>query len=107
MNETLLRELAEKLGTTVEHLWGVLVKQAPISAGINILTITVWIIVLIIVGFYMRRKAVQWDKDIAPVLWGMFWAFAAGAFAALCIIFGETVTALVNPEYWALKEILK
>ncbi len=35
--EKLLRELAEKLGTTAEHLWGVLMRQAPISGVIGIL----------------------------------------------------------------------
>ena len=38
MNEAtakLIEELAAKLGTTAEHLWGVLVRQAPISATVS------------------------------------------------------------------------
>lgn len=33
----LLEQLAVKLGTTVEHLWGVLIRQAPVSGLISIL----------------------------------------------------------------------
>ena len=34
----LLRELAEKFGTTTEHLWGVLIKQAYISGVGDLIT---------------------------------------------------------------------
>lgn len=33
--EKLLRELADKFGTTVDHLWSVLVHQAPINATVD------------------------------------------------------------------------
>lgn len=52
-------DLASKLGTTAEYLWGVLLKQAPITGSLALLAIGAW------------------------------------------------VTALVSPEYWALRQILK
>lgn len=40
MNEQtvkLVEQLAQKLGTTTEYLWNVLIKQAPISAAIDMI----------------------------------------------------------------------
>lgn len=32
----LIEDMAAKLGVTAEHLWGVLVKQAPISGAVDL-----------------------------------------------------------------------
>lgn len=40
----LILELAERLGTTGEHLWGVLVRQAPISGAIDLTVMAAWVL---------------------------------------------------------------
>lgn len=58
MNEqvlALLTQLAEKLGTTVEHLWSVLVKQAFISTTVNLLIYSL----LLILGFVLYRTHIK------------------------------------------------
>lgn len=70
MNEEtskLIRELADKLGTTAEHLWSVLVKQAPISSATDCVgLIVLWIIMGL--SFCKLKKLVAEDIDWTPGL---------------------------------------
>lgn len=117
MNELtqLLQQLAEKLGTTTEYLWSVLIQQAPISAATTLLQI----IIIVIAGFFLYKlhrkfskkseagRSMYWDHEealeapmiIAAIIWVIF-----------CIILffhiNNMITGFLNPEYWALKEIL-
>lgn len=108
--EKLIRELADKLGTTAEHLWGVLVRQAVIDAIPNI--------ILGIVGFcgailfasfawhiFKNRDASKDDDDLPLCGWLLVFTFAMLFIMALNI--QAIVTALHNPEYWALKQLWK
>lgn len=117
MNEQttqLIRELAYKLGTTTEHLWGVLVAQARwefISS-----TIQYGVILAFLLGF-AKLARILWlnlnDED---------WTGQHVAFAVTTVIVGLAaiglivagfdylpmyVASIANPEYWALKQILK
>lgn len=116
MNEQtakLIEQLAAKLGTTAEHLWGVLVRQAPISAITDILT-SMLIVFLIwkSLGFVQRKTRdtndapADWDEEGAFAAW-VIWGIAAliGTLCVLCDI-NYIVAGFANPEYWALKQIL-
>jgi hypothetical protein len=116
----LLEKLAVKFGTTVEHLWEVMLRQAPIS-GVVDLGIDVILITFSILAFkFIRGKTAthefgeegwtrieaEWEDEAA------FWAWSG--FIMMCIIISvvtlgsitSIVAAFFNPEYWALTKIL-
>ena len=122
MNETtdkLIRDLAEKLGTTADHLWGVLCRQATISGVTNLLVIGVWAILLVCAFKFVQRKTTtplkteedrypraEWDeegKSVARVVFG------AATIITVLIVgcnLEYIIGSLLNPEYWALKQIV-
>lgn len=112
-------ELAEKLGTTTEHLWGVLLKQAPISAAID--TIIMLIMLATLWGGYrlVREKTkvppkteenrypyAEWEDEEAFAAWGVFGLYAIITLIVTCCTISSVVTATMSPEYWALKHLL-
>lgn len=117
--EKLITALAEKLGTTSEYLWGILVKQAYITAITN----TIIIIGLIIFGIILCKVHIYlsspvdpkdkyntdnlYDKNIGAIIimlvFTTIW-FIAAIVQLFCI--GDTINGFINPEYCALKEIL-
>lgn len=107
MNEEtskLIRELADKLGTTAEHLWSVLVKQAPISSATDCVGLVVlWIIMGI--SFVELKKLVTKDDDWRPVY--IIWVVCAlGVTVLSCITVQSVLAGFFNPEYWALQQLL-
>lgn len=111
MNEAtakLIEELAAKLGTTVEHLWAVLIRQAPISAvvGLAVDAVFIWLVVL---GWKKLSKVDfdSWDGDMGK---GMLYAglSLATAIVVACVLceLPVLVAGLINPEYWALKQVM-
>ncbi len=114
MNEEttkLIQQLAEKFGTTAEHLWNVLVRQAPISAGCDILIsiasvlIAYWFFRLIhIKTTDTEEKEADWKEEGAFVAWLLLGLFIV--ITSICILgsIEGVVSGFVNPEYWALKQ---
>lgn len=108
-----IETIAAKLGTTVEHLWGVLIRQAPINGFVDIVQLVVLVIATIWYIKIVDRKTrstpqtpvPEWD-EAAPLAW--FSAFICALFALLCIIVSiqDIVSAFANPEYWALKQLI-
>ncbi len=106
----LLEQLASQLGTTVEHLWGVMLRQAPYSA---ILDIIQYIIIAIAVFFWWKmaktvHRKIQggWDEILYFGFVGsglILLAFCSAAFFS----FPDTITKIVNPEYWAFMKIME
>lgn len=116
----LLGQLAAKLGTTVEKLWAVLLKQAPISGAIDILIcvgmvfFSVWAF-RFVKGKTTKRKKSDDKYERAEADWkdeGAFFSWVAVGFiflvTAICICASAemAVAAFFNPEYWALTKIL-
>jgi uncharacterized membrane protein len=111
-NETViaLTALANKTGTTAEYLWKVLVKQAPLEAvkeGIGLLIMLVVGGALCLVHKMLLKKEV-YDEDTS---YGVVMMFAAFIWGLVTIVFicstVATCTDALNPEYWALKQILE
>lgn len=117
-----LTALAEKLGTTAEYLWGVLVRQAPIAAGIEAVSCLLQIAVLVFwTRFVYLKTKLKKDADSMSYCRGDAEWENEGAFfgwfsvvllwlIVFCVV-GSSVTTIVsgffNPEYWALRQILK
>lgn len=114
----LLEKLAAKLGTTVEMLWGVLLKQAWISATTDLI-----FCIGIILGFvwcfrFVQRKTTpipetegryayaDWDDEGKVIAWVVIAIMAVIGGILLIAGLENIVTGYLNPQYWALKEIL-
>jgi hypothetical protein len=115
----LIEKLAEKLGTTSEHLWSVLLHQAPISGAVDLFTVIVMVFAAVGLVRFVKDKTTkpakteydpyphaEWRDEGAILAWLITIAYLiiTGAIAI-----GSTqgiVAAFFNPEYWALSYIL-
>lgn len=108
----MINELAERFGTTAEHLWSVLVNQAAISGLMDILFIVILISIASVWIVFVLRKTADtsyngWESE------GKFFGYMSIFFVCFLgfffIIFAlqNIATAFFNPEYWALKQIIK
>lgn len=106
----LLEGFAEKLGTTVEHLWRVTLKQAWIeSVEIILIGIFMFILDKTYVGYL-------WDFIESGERWEDGWIAAAVLSGAALLIatmvyvfeyLGDLPTRLFNREYFAFRRISK
>lgn len=118
--EKLIRELAEKLGTTADHLWGVLCRQAIISGVTNLIVLGVWFFIIVWGYKIVARKTKcppktetnpypvsEWNGEGVACAW-LVWGFLAGVSILIAGLSLEYVVgSLLNPEYWALNKIVK
>lgn len=104
--------MAARLGTTAEHLWGVLVRQAYVSSITNI----VLLLILLAAGSIMTHSGRMMDTDYYAANKAhrlkhlAIWAFGLFMMALWVILImangSDIVAGLVNPEYWALKRVM-
>ena len=111
----LLEQLATTLGTTVEYLWGVLIKQQYIEAYVML----IWAIVLLIcsvIGYIATKKiAVKLDEEKDPydvcserqVAWNIGLPIIVIIILMSIDLFIKTIQLIYNPEYYALQDILQ
>lgn len=119
MNEQttqLIEQLAQKLGTTTEYLWGILVKQAPISAITN-LTFFILMVISGVLLYKLHRYLGTYQEKLRDSVYGdldelaivpMFVVVVIWCISFLVAMFslGGVVNGFFNPEFWALKEVL-
>ena len=121
----MLEALAAKLGTTLEHLWGVLLKQATVEGAYSVLisAISAAVIVLFAVALYFAWREIPSlvESDVSrrdADDYGYIYLLRAASVAAwiifisipLDIALGRAKTALtcfINPEYWAIREVAR
>ncbi|QAR52069.1 hypothetical protein BAE_04340 [Bacillus aerophilus] len=99
-------KLAAKLGVAAEHVYGVLVKQA-VANGISY--IVAGVILLLIAATYVII-ALRLRERFNVAAWAIV-AFASILTVWTPLIAGfpllaEGIKAIINPEYYAIKEIL-
>lgn len=108
--EHILTLLAERFGTTVNHLWEVMIRQAYISAGVHIFQL-----VVVVVGFIYGYKLFNWLREERETAddefyydMGVIALATLSGFTAVIAFFSlpDLATKLFNPEYWALQQIL-
>lgn len=110
----LLSQLAEKLGTTTEYLWAVLIKQAGICIIQDCFFIVISILFIIgyilYVKYFIKNYQKLYDNDeeyghgVITVILG---CIAIIAIFVIMVGVEEIITCVYNPEYWALNQILK
>lgn len=103
----LLDALASKLSVPVEHLWQVMVTQAPVNSTIDIFSTVIPCIIFAFMTKYLFKEANKdnWEspeKGIPAVIGGITLFFFA--LITLASING-IITGFINPEYWALMKI--
>ena len=103
MNEQMMKMLevlANKLGTTAEHLWGILIKQAYITAWTDIILLISFIIILFVFGKISFKFLADFDRILVSTIIVTVLGILMGNFIP------EIVNGFCNPEYWAFKNIL-
>ena len=111
--------IAANLGVAAEHVYGALLKQAMVSG----LRSVVYIIICLAVSYAIIKVLKRVYSDVKEDEEGLFvdsfgvplggvFALVFGGIALVIMFFvimadiSNASTALLNPEYWALKEIL-
>ena len=97
--EILIRELAEKLGIATEHLWGVLIRQAPIDGGVS----AILLFLFGCIGYFLFKFCY---KESDEEYWIMFAAYAIAYSFYMLVSIHSIFAAFLNPEYWALQQLL-
>jgi len=116
----LLQQLANKLGTTTEYLWAILLKQAAVDA-----TTTLCYFIFIVFGgvllYKLNKKFMRRYQDpnyssnqtcdyeeYEPLGFVMFISTCIWAIMFIVIFFSlsDIVNGYFNPEYWALDKVL-
>lgn len=109
----ILNQLADKFGTTVEHFYGVLLKQAFIEGVKDIVGIVISAALLIASIWATKRAYKKYDNkynDFSEENSLYFILLIASSVVFLIIFFiagGDMIDAFFNPEYYALHQILK
>lgn len=115
----LLEKLADKLGTTVEMLWIALLKQAAISATLDLIFCAGIIFGLRWCFCFVQLKTTpiaetdkcyaysDWDDEGKVIAWVIMAVMIA--LGTVLIINGvqNAITGYLNPQYWVLDHILK
>ncbi len=116
----MLEALAEKLGTTLEHLWEVLIRQALVE-GAYALVLAVFgmaalggLIYACVLGVRAGRRLAEKEDDtfylhgsqaVGGVLLLLFGAMVLDIFVLRNI--HTALICFINPEYWAIREVLR
>jgi hypothetical protein len=106
----LLQQLANKLGTTVEHLWMVLTRQGQIEAVKSMIIFGVAILFAVLYALLLRNKYAILKEEDNDLLGFVFLFTGLGGIIYLSVTacqFVSDIDGLLNPEYWALEHIIK
>ncbi len=105
-----LQTLAAKLGTTVDHLWGVLLKQAPIDGTIDLIVCIalVWFNVSFLRAVVRKTLSddPEWEEEKAIIAWMMVAVFFVISGLIVWHNTAMIIASFFNPEYWALNQLL-
>ena len=115
MNEEILKRidaLAAKLGTTGEHIWGVLIRQTQVEIVSSIILAIVLVahaIVLFKLAVWLYGKA-EGQSSYNYEGWYVLMALSGCVSVILALVAIGTLaglpTLVLNPEYWALQQVL-
>lgn len=117
MNEQtiqILTTLAAKLGTTMDHLWSVLLVQVYIDSIVGLLLSIFFCVAYVYIMKFSYQKFTtpkqgdiypEWDHDFVPAL--IMFGVIGGIFLIPFTVFSiaNFITMIFNPEYLALTEI--
>jgi len=107
MNNEILSRLdilAQKLGTTAVHLWGVVVRQARIEAWSDLGIAILWLVFIFGVAKLYRVLTSDQADEGGKIVFSIL--------GTLCLLisvyyFYSAASEFINPEFWALDHIIK
>lgn len=101
----LIDKLAEKLGTTAEYLFEITVNQALISGLADL----IFSFVFAGLAFFLIRVIKKLHGDCEDKSFEVFLLSVGCVVSLILFVAGinSMMTAFLNPEYWAFKDILK
>ena len=112
----LLEDLAQTLGTTVDQLKQVLIRQAYISLWSDIVWYVIWLALAalayklgkVIFNAAKKDDFESWMSQEAKFCLSVFICCLAASLTVISFTAIEgTITKIVNPEYWALEQVLE
>jgi len=118
---SVIDNLANKLGTTVSNVYPMLVKQAAVDAWVNLTFMILSMIAIITTIIYTYKTYAGYDSDgncaytkaerkgQEKVIVITTIALCILSFIGLIVIlccFNDTITAFANPQYYALQKLL-
>lgn len=98
--------LAARFGTTVAHLWDVLLRQAVAEGRVNFAWAVIFTLVVVAcvkVFLWARRQERRFDYEPHLVI-----SVLVGVLATLggCIFATDALLHLMNPEFYALQSVM-
>lgn len=107
-------QLAQSLNVASEHVYEALLKQAMVSGIVSALVAALAlgiIIVLSVIVFTLWKRALNEDHRMYDTEEASFHTVIIAVFVGVAtfVFVGcayDALTALLNPEYWAIKEVL-
>ena len=107
--------LAEKLGTSTEYLWEVLVRQAKYDIIVSVIQMTImFAIVYWTIKLHIRfskedeRKNSQYYYKEEILIVPMIFAAITSVIMIVLFLngFNDLIASIFNPEFWALNRIV-
>ena len=103
---TALQPLADKLGTTAQYVWGLQVKQAYvdgfIALGCLMFGIFLCVLSVLLAKHFSKEEHMETD-DIVIILSPVF----VIGLGFILMTFSTVLNCFINPEYYALQQIIK
>lgn len=114
---TILTALAAKFGTTVEALWGVLLRQAVVAGVYDLFEAGLLLGAMLAMLRYTHLKTrktedkdgwkrAKLDEELAVAAWAV--TVGLGCILSLFVLadLKEAAVSLLSPDYWALQQVL-
>jgi hypothetical protein len=103
---SILSSLADNLGTTLPHLWEVLIRQVVVEAWVGILSLPLVTLCVLLTFVFVKRWVNSKNAyDDRKFLYAPFAAIATVILGSVASFALTSVMSLVNPEYYALEKI--
>lgn len=105
-----IQQVATKLGQSVDHFYPIIVKQEVVQGYAFLFSAYIPLIVAaIIIVYYTKFKKIDWDESISlgQVLFILSAVAMIGVGTIALVGTAEAINHIVNPEYYALTDILK
>ena len=108
-------QLADRLGTTSEYLWAVLIKQAPITGTVILIEYAVTALAVVLVWRNRKSLMSAWTTGVdsgdgvafVTIMGFLIFGVVAIVWLLACLFnLGTVVSAFFNPEYFALDKVV-
>ena len=103
-----LTALAAKFGTTAEYLWAAMLRQAPVAGVADLIFIALWgaVVAGLVVWMYRKSGDIQ-DVDVIILGWAGVLLMSGLYLLYVALSLNMILASFLNPEYWALRQIMR